>query len=70
MLTAASFLINGTMVDSYSHIPMDGDAFQYNVSIFSNSSLPYGQHTLAIVPSTNESSVMYFDYLVYRSGFS
>ncbi|GJE84403.1 hypothetical protein PsYK624_004790 [Phanerochaete sordida] len=65
VLTAIDIFINGTIASNFSQV-VDLDApFMYNFSIFSSDSLPLGEHTLVLAPSSQESSWVCLDYIVY-----
>ncbi|TDL18786.1 hypothetical protein BD410DRAFT_830774 [Rickenella mellea] len=60
--------INGTFAQSFYHLPDNTTDIAYNVSMFSNLSLPLGDHWVAIEPlaiNEDEPSSFIFDYYQY-----
>ncbi|KAF9821387.1 hypothetical protein IEO21_00633 [Rhodonia placenta] len=61
-----SFELDGHTVGSFSHIPSESDAYQYNVTLYSNTSLKDAQHTLTMTPRRDvNASYMAFDWAMY-----
>ncbi|PIL31267.1 hypothetical protein GSI_05965 [Ganoderma sinense ZZ0214-1] len=58
------FSIDGQRVGTYDHIPDNTSAFYYHVPVYTNSSLPYGEHDLQIVADGSQLSLVLFDYVV------
>lgn len=66
--TNLTFMLDGNLVGAYvleAHPPFFG--FQYNVPVYVNSSLRYGNHSLKMISKSrqNETSVVLFDYVQY-----
>ncbi|OJT13238.1 hypothetical protein TRAPUB_10257 [Trametes pubescens] len=62
-----SFFIDGELVGEFIQPPNGSTAYEYNVPVYVNKSLPAGSHTIAIVngqPGANKSLVL-LDYIVY-----
>ncbi|EIW63894.1 uncharacterized protein TRAVEDRAFT_110984, partial [Trametes versicolor FP-101664 SS1] len=64
-LTNLSFTLDGELVGSYLHAPDTSTDILYNVSVYSNTSLTNGPHTLEIQPTGPFSSLILFDYIAY-----
>ncbi|EED84926.1 predicted protein [Postia placenta Mad-698-R] len=61
-----SFELDGHTVGTFSHLPSESDAYQYNVTLYSNTSLEDAQHTLIITPRRDvNASYMAFDWAMY-----
>lgn len=64
-LTNLTFTLDGELVGSYLHAPDASTDILYNVSVYSNTSLTSGPHTLEIQPTGPFSSLILFDYIAY-----
>ncbi|PIL31266.1 hypothetical protein GSI_05964 [Ganoderma sinense ZZ0214-1] len=64
-LTNLTFWINSDLVGSYVHIPENTTALEYNVLVYSNTSLPNGQHFFTMSAGGPNASLILFDRLVY-----
>ncbi|KAL1951072.1 hypothetical protein VTO73DRAFT_221 [Trametes versicolor] len=66
--TTLTFSLDGEIVGHYSHLPdPSGPDLMYNVAVYSNHSLPYGDHTLVISAEGKGPSLVLFDYVVYTA---
>ena len=63
--TNVSIIIDGDIVGNFQHDASNYSDFQYNQSIYSNSSLDYKKHTLSVKTTGENQSVLLFDYLTY-----
>ncbi|KAH9885460.1 hypothetical protein C8Q73DRAFT_304830 [Cubamyces lactineus] len=59
------FLDNIVQGLSYEYYPPVGADYQYHHLIFNSSNLAYGEHTLMILPSWDDVTVLLLDYIVY-----
>ena len=61
------FLIDGEQVGTFQLTPTGEDAFVYNVPVYTNESLPSGQHTLAVMSGRigGSQAPALLDYFVY-----
>ena len=65
-LTNLTFQINGDLVGTYMHIPENTtNTFEYDVLVYANTSLPYGQHTFVMSAGGSNDSLILFDRIVY-----
>ncbi|KAI0762593.1 hypothetical protein C8Q74DRAFT_1220516 [Fomes fomentarius] len=63
------FVLDGRSVGQYSHALSNPTAYAYNVLVYSNSTLPAGQHTIQIQNgSPGNQSLALLDYIVYTRG--
>ncbi|KAF8980266.1 hypothetical protein BDQ17DRAFT_1263914 [Cyathus striatus] len=65
-----TFYIDGDLVGQFQRIPPGTNGFQYNVSVYSNTTLSPGSHTFMLqngvaVGNGGDTSLTLFDYLVY-----
>ncbi|KAI1790962.1 hypothetical protein LXA43DRAFT_1013838 [Ganoderma leucocontextum] len=65
--THITFFIDDENVGQYDHTPNDTSDFQYQVPVYTNSTLPYGEHSLKIVADGTQLSLVLFDYVVYTT---
>lgn len=66
--TTLTFSLDGEIVGHYSHLPdPHGSELMYNVAVYSNHSLPHGDHTLVISAEGKGESLVLFDYVVYTA---
>ncbi|EIM79294.1 uncharacterized protein STEHIDRAFT_33180, partial [Stereum hirsutum FP-91666 SS1] len=70
--TSLSFILDGEPVGQFNHTATSSPDYQYNVTVYSNSSIPVlpespnGQHTLSITSAGNTpDSLLLFDYAIY-----
>lgn len=67
-LTNLTFLIDGIPSGTFSHYPTTSTVFEYNVLLYSNTSLQNAEHTIVMNASSDpNASLVLFDYLVYTS---
>ncbi|KZP05462.1 hypothetical protein FIBSPDRAFT_877525 [Athelia psychrophila] len=60
--TNLTFLMDGELVGTFEHIPTTSTAYQYNTSVYANTSLSYQEHILTIMATGTNMSVILFDY--------
>ncbi|KAJ8695343.1 hypothetical protein PTI98_007948 [Pleurotus ostreatus] len=61
-----SFFLDGAEVGRFIHVPENGSDFQYNVLVYSNTSVPNGNHTFQLLADSNVSdTLILFDYAQY-----
>ncbi len=65
--THITFFIDDEKVGQYDHMPDDTPEFYYQVPVYTNSSLPYGEHSLKIVADGKQLSLVLFDYVKYTT---
>ncbi|KAI0354223.1 hypothetical protein OH77DRAFT_1426270 [Trametes cingulata] len=67
-LTNLTFYLDGNLDGTYEHEPDGtGPLFLYNVSVYGNSNIPYGDHVLQIVSTGVDPALVLFDYAVYTT---
>lgn len=66
-LTSLVFTLDGEVVGHFKHHPdKSAPVLMYNVPVYINSSIPYGNHTLEIsTEGATSSSLLLFDYITY-----
>ena len=65
-LTALEFTLDGTMVGTFYHVPTTLLAYEYNVSVYANETLPNVDHELVIQAAEVAYPVLIlFDYAIY-----
>ncbi|KAL4266469.1 hypothetical protein AB1N83_003325 [Pleurotus pulmonarius] len=61
-----SFILDGAEVGRFIHVPEIGSDFQYNVLVYSNTSMLNGNHTFQLVADSNfNDTLILFDYAQY-----
>ncbi|KAF9497096.1 hypothetical protein BDN71DRAFT_636153 [Pleurotus eryngii] len=61
-----SFFLDGAEVGRFIHVPENGSDFQYNVLVYSNTSVPNGNHTFQLLADSNvNDTLILFDYAQY-----
>ncbi|KAI0673167.1 hypothetical protein C8Q78DRAFT_704138 [Trametes maxima] len=65
--TNLTFYIDGEGVGAFSHEPDGTSLAIYNVPVYTNSSMPYGPHSLRMVSTGIKAALALFDYLVYTT---
>lgn len=61
-----SFTLDGVEVGRFIHVPENGLDFQYNVLVYSNTSVPNGDHTFQLLADSNvNDTLILFDYAQY-----
>ena len=65
--THITFFIDQEKVGQFDHTPDNTAAFHYQVPVYTNTSLPYGEHTLEIVADGTQLSLVLFDYVMYTT---
>jgi hypothetical protein len=62
-----TFVIDDNIVGTFTLLPLGLPTYQYNVSVYSNTSLPAGPHTLSVVTGqvNGPKSLILLDYIVY-----
>ena len=63
--TTLSILIDDEVVGSFFHNASQFSNYQYNQSVYSNSSMVNTNHTISVVTSGGDQSLLLFDYLKY-----
>lgn len=64
--TNLTFSIDGVQVGTYSHLPDGSGNFIYNQLVYSNATIPNGDHTFVIhSPRGASDSFVSFDYVQY-----
>ncbi|KAI0354222.1 hypothetical protein OH77DRAFT_1521854 [Trametes cingulata] len=67
-LTNLTFYLDENLHGTDGHEPDGtGPLFLYNVSVYGNSNIPFGDHVLQIVSTGVDPALMLFDYAVYTS---
>lgn len=65
-LTDVVFSLDGIPGGTFVHSPSTSTDYQYNVSVYVNESLTFGEHTMVIEPINSGNPVLIlFDYFVY-----
>ncbi|EIW63880.1 uncharacterized protein TRAVEDRAFT_103451, partial [Trametes versicolor FP-101664 SS1] len=65
-LTSLVFTLDGEVVGHFKHGPDSlGPVLVYNIPVYVNSSIPYGDHTLKISTEAGTTSLLLFDYITY-----
>lgn len=67
--THLNLTLDGQPVSVFNYVPGPNDYYQYNQSVYSNSNMIIGDHTLIISSEGATSSVLEFDYAVYTFVF-
>ncbi|TFK49512.1 hypothetical protein OE88DRAFT_346915 [Heliocybe sulcata] len=63
---AVNFTLDGASAGNFAHSPNPSSPlYQYNVSVFSVSSIPSGSHQFKMTTSGNQDSLILFDYATY-----
>ncbi len=61
-----SFILDGAEVGRFIHVPENGSDFQYNVLVYSNTSILNGNHTFQLLADSNfNDTLILFDYAQY-----
>lgn len=62
-----TFLINGTSVGNFTQEPTGDGSIDFDIPVFSSTSLPFGQHTISIVNGhlNGAQSLTLLDRIVY-----
>lgn len=63
--TNVDIVIDNDVVGNFQHNASQYSDFQYNQSIYSNSSMANTKHTLTVKTAGSSQSVLLFDYLTY-----
>lgn len=66
-LTNVNFILDGIQVSTFVHTPSTSTDYDYNRAVYANSSIPYGQHTMNVLPVDDlvDDVLILFDYLIY-----
>ena len=66
MSTSVNFILDGVPASSFTHNATTSTSYEYNQTVFANSSIPNGLHTMKVEPVNNSVNVLIlFDYLIY-----
>ena len=68
--TVFSFVLDGSAVGTFQHEPQPNTTFEYNFPVYSNMSIPDGQHQLQITAESTTSILVLFDYAVYTCAYA
>lgn len=60
-----SFFIDGTQVGSFTHDSDGSSVFAYNTLVYSNVTVPSGDHVLLIETTGADPAIIIFDYALY-----
>jgi hypothetical protein len=62
------FYIDNDMVGSYARVPQGTGTYLYNVTVYANSSMPAGMHTLVVQAGhvNGNQSLILIDSVIYR----
>ncbi|KAI0640259.1 hypothetical protein C8Q77DRAFT_1045389, partial [Trametes polyzona] len=60
-----TFLLDDDLVGSFEHTPLGNVDVQYNVPVYTNTSVPQGLHTLRIETTGPATPSVLFDYIIY-----
>ena len=64
--TNLSFTLDGEHMDVFSHEPTDSPDYDYNVPVFAKTDVPTGRHSMNVVATGANHSLLLFDYVIYR----
>ncbi|KAL5493061.1 hypothetical protein ACEPAI_4509 [Sanghuangporus weigelae] len=66
-VTNMNFILDEETVGSFVHQPTNSSDFEYNVPVYVNDSLSFGQHHMRMEAVGNHSALILFDYFIYTS---